>query len=261
MHFVKVHYFDNIDLTDDRLIRTPFFQQKIEYYFNNALLQMPDTVAEAAIRVIETSRPNPEMFKYLVPNIFNIVNESNIMGMDAAMVAIAEKYYLTGEAEWTTEEFINNLRTRVEELKPALLGQTAHDLKMENPQGEFFRLHEVRAPITIIAFYEPDCSHCKKEMPLLYNDVYLKYRDKGVQVFAVYNLVDKEQWNKFIDDNRMYDWINVYDPYQNTGFRRYFDIKSTPMIYILDKDKKIIGKRIDVEQIPSFLDHLLNNSN
>ena len=257
MHFVKEHYFDNIDLANSGLIRTPFFQQKLEYYFNTALLQIPDTIADAAIKTIEKSRPDNEMFRYLIPTIFNLVNESKIMGMEAAMVAVADKYYLSGEADWATEEFIADLRKRVTEMRPTLLGKTAHDLKMESPSGEFFRLHEVRAAVTILIFYEPDCSHCKTEIPKLYKEIFLKYKDRGVQVFAVYNLVDKEMWTKFIDDNGMYEWINVYDQYQTTGFRQHFDIKSTPMIYVLDKDKKIVGKRIDVEQLSGFLDHTL----
>lgn len=257
MSYMKAHYFDNIDLTDARLIRTPIFHQKIENYFSRVLLQNPDTVADAAIMVIEKCSPSNEMFRYLLPTIFNMVNESKVMGMDAAMVAIAEKYYLTGFADWTSEEYIADLRKRVTELKPTLVGQTAHDLKMESPNGEFFRLHEVNAPLTVLVFYEPSCSHCKKEIPKLYNDVFVKYKDFGVKVFAVYSLVDKEEWTKFIDDNSMFEWINVYDPYQQTRFRSYYDIKSTPMIYVLDKDKKIIAKRIDTEQLPGFIEHTL----
>jgi thiol-disulfide isomerase/thioredoxin len=254
MSYIKEHYFDNIDLADYRLIRTPFFLQKVETYFNNSLINIPDTVADAAIKVIEKCRPSSEMFRYMLPTVFNMINESKIMGMEAAMVALAEKYYLTGEADWSSEEFIKDLQKRVTELKPTLLGKKAHELKMENPNGEFFRLHEVNAKITILVFYEPNCSHCKKEIPKLYNDIYLNYRDKGVNVFAVYNLVDKEEWTKFIEDNSMFDWINVYDRYQQTNFRQYFDIKTTPTIFILDKDKKIIAKKIETEQISEFLE-------
>lgn len=257
MSYIKAHYFDNIDLTDARLIRTPIFHQKIENYFSRSLLQIPDTVADAAIMVIEKCRPSNEMFRYLLPTIFNMVNESKIMGMDAAMVAIAEKYYLTGLADWSSEEYITDLRKRVTELKPTLVGQTAHDLKLESPHGEFFRLYEINAPLIVLVFYEPNCSHCKKEIPKLYSEVFLKYRDYGVKVFAVYSQVDKEEWTKFIDDNSMYDWINVYDPYQQSHFRSYFDIKTTPMIYVLDRDKKIIAKRIDTEQLPGFIEHTL----
>jgi thiol-disulfide isomerase/thioredoxin len=255
--YMKDHFFDNIDLSDGRMIRTPFFHAKLERYFSQILIPIPDTVANQSIRLIEQARPNKEMFRYLVQFSFNHVNNSQIMGMDAAMVTLAEKYYLTGEAYWTTDEFITNLRTRVAEIKPTLLGKVAHDLKMEGLHGEFYRLNEVNALITVLVFYEPDCGHCKKEIPLLYKTVFEPYRNKGVQFFTVYNLHDKEKWEAFINEHSLFDWINVYDPYNQTRFRNYYDIKSTPMIYVLDKNKKIIAKRIDAQQLPSFIDRQL----
>lgn len=255
--YLKDHYFDNMDLTDARLIRTPFFHSKLERYYNQILIPIADSVTNQSIRLIERSRPNKEMFRYLVQFIFNHLNNSQIMGMDAAMVAIADKYYLSGEAHWANEEFLTNLRKRVEEIRPTLLGKVGHDLKMEGLHGEFFRLHEVNALITVLVFYEPDCGHCKKEIPELYHKVFEPYRNKGVQFFAVYNLHDRQKWEDFINEHSMFGWINVYDPYHQTRFRSYYDIKSTPMIFVLDRNKRIIAKRIDVKQLPSFIDRAL----
>jgi thiol-disulfide isomerase/thioredoxin len=256
--YLKDHYFDNMDLSDSRLIRTPFFHHKLEKYYNQVLIPIPDTVINQSIRLIERARPNAEMFRYMVQFIFNFTNNSQIMGMDAAMVALGEKYYLSGQATWTTEEFIKNLRTRIQDLKPTLLGKTSQDLKMEGLHGEFYRLHEVNALITILVFYEPDCGHCKKEIPHLYKEVFEPYRNKGVQFFAVYNLNDRQKWEEFVTEHGLLDWINVYDPNNLTRFRNYYDIKTTPMIYVLDRNKKIIAKRIDSEQLPTFLDRTLS---
>jgi peroxiredoxin len=255
--FYRDHYFDNIDFKDDRLLRTPFFVQKLDTYFDRLLIQIPDTVAHAAINIIEKSRGNEEMFRFLVQYTFNKANESKIMGMDAAMVALAEKYYLSGQADWASEEFLEKLSTRVRDIKPTLIGKKAHDMQMESLTGEIFRLHEVSAPVTIVVFYEPSCGHCKTALPQLYSEVFEIYKDKGVQVFAVYSMADKEEWQTFIDTHELYGWINVYDPYHQTRFRNHYDIRSTPMIYVLDKEKKIAAKRLDVEQLPGFIDHLL----
>lgn len=256
-HYYKAHYFDNIDFQDERLLRTPFFVNKLEQYFERVLPQIPDTVSEASIHLIEQSRGNEEMFRFLVQFLFNRANESKIMGMDAAMVALAERYYLSGEADWSTDEFLEQLRTRVREIKPTLLGNTARDLQMESLDGPIYRLHEVQAPVTVLVFYEPSCGHCKTAIPKLYKEVFLPYRNKGVQVFAVYSMADKEEWQSFVDQHGLHDWLNVYDPYHQTRFRAYYDIRSTPMIYVLDRDKKIAAKRLDVEQLPGFIDHLL----
>ncbi|TCO06952.1 peroxiredoxin [Natronoflexus pectinivorans] len=257
-HF-RDHYFDNIDFTDERLLRTPFFVQRLENYFDRGIIQIPDTIADASIRIIEKSRDNATMFRFLVQYFFNRANESNIMGMDAAMVALAEKYYLSGDATWASEQFLMNLQERVTAIKPTLIGKTAQDLRMQTIDGGTARLHAVDAKITIIVFYEPSCGHCKKELPKLYKDVFLPYRDRGVEVFAVYSLDDMQEWNEFVDEHGLHEWINVFDPFHQTRFRQFYDIRSTPMLYVLDRDKKIAGKRIDAGQLPGFIEHLLRN--
>ncbi|MFT3738020.1 MAG: redoxin domain-containing protein [Breznakibacter sp.] len=258
-YYFKDHYFDHMDLTDDRLLRTPFFVQKVDNYFTKTIFQVPDTIANEAIKFIEKCRPNPEMFKFMVQYLFNMGAESKMMGMDAMVVALGEKYYLSGEAQWADEEFLKNLRERIAKIKPNLLGIKAHDLKLQSPSGEFFRLSEVNAPYTVLAFWEPSCGHCKKEIPELHEKVYNVYRSKGVKVFAVYTQVDTEEWTKFIEEHNLADWINVYDQYQQSGFRNYYDIYSTPVIYILDRQKKIVAKRIGVADIPGFFDHEIKN--
>ncbi|MBN2166779.1 MAG: AhpC/TSA family protein [Marinilabiliaceae bacterium] len=254
-YYYKNHYFDNIDLTDDRILRTPFFTSKVESFFNNTVIQIPDTLAKEAIKLIEKCRPNNEMFKYMIQHLFNYSIESKMMGMDLLVVEIGEKYYLSGEATWASQEFLKDLEERVTLLKPTLLGKKAHDLKMESPSGEFFKLSEVDAKYTILIFWEPHCGHCKKEIPKVHNEVWSKYKDKGVKVFAVYTQTDKEEWSTFLNEHNLNDWINVYDPYHSSHFRNYFDISSTPVIYVLDKDKKIVAKKIGADNLPGFFEH------
>lgn len=255
--FYSRHYFDHIDFADQRFLRTPYFAQKLDIYFDRMLIQDPDTLSQAAIRLIERSKTNKEMFQFVTQYLFNKFNDNKIMGMENAMVALADKYYLNGKAEWASEEFLDKLKKHIQAIRPTLIGKTAHDLRMESITGEVFRLHEINAPITILVFYEPSCGHCKKDIPKLYKTVFEPYRSKGVQTFAVYSLNDKEEWQDFINEHELFNWINVYDPHHETNFRNYFDIRATPMIYILDKDKKIVGKRLDIDQIPGFIDYLL----
>jgi hypothetical protein len=75
----------------------------------------------------------------------------------------------------------------------------------------------------------------------------------GVQVFAVLTQNNKEKWMKAIRDYKIQEWTNVWDPTYSSDFRRLYDVTSTPVIYILDKNKRIIAKRMDVESSVKFL--------
>lgn len=251
------HYLDNIDLTDDRILRTPYLSGKIDKFLTEVVTQHPDTVSQLAIELIEKSKANKDCFKYYVSHIYNLFNNSKIMGMDAALVAIADKYYLSGIADWAEEKFITDLRETIDELRYTLIGHTAQDIQMQAVTGERFRLHEVEAPYTILVFWEPSCGHCKKEIPQLNEQVWKKYQKDGVKIFAVYCQVEKKEWEDFITEHQLEEWINVYDPYGRSGYRKYYHIKSTPQIFILDKDKKIIAKKIGVDQIGDFLDFMM----
>jgi peroxiredoxin len=254
--YYKKHYFDNVDFNDERLLRTPVFTNKLERYFNNVVIQVPDSLIKEADLVIAKTE-DPKMRRYLIQYLFNMANESKIMGMDKMVVAMAENYYLSGQADWADSTFLTKLQERVTKIKPNLIGNQAPDLLMQSVDGQFYRLSEVRAPITILIFWEPNCGHCKKEVPKLKEEVWDKYRDKGVKIFAVYTQTEKGPWEKFIEEHDLFEWINVYDPYYRSNFRNLYDIYSTPTIYVLDRNKKIIGKRIGVEQLPGFIDYEL----
>ncbi|MBP5365771.1 MAG: redoxin domain-containing protein [Bacteroidales bacterium] len=256
-YYYREHYFDNIDFADDRLLRTPTLMSKVDKYFDETLPQLADTVALEAIKIIEKSRPNKECFRFYVSHFYNMANNSKIMGMDAALVIIADKYYLSGEADWAEKKFIDDLREQIENIRYTLIGKQAVDLKMISNTGEWFKLSETSAPFTILVFWEPSCGHCKKEIPELKKQVWDKYKKDGIKIFAVYCQVEPKEWEEFIEEHELDEWINVYDPYGRTGFRKYYNIKSTPQIYILDKDKKIIAKKIGVEQIGDFLDFMM----
>lgn len=262
-YYYRNHYFDNLRLTDDRVLRTPYFVSKLDRYFDDVLPQIPDTVADECIRIIEKTKGNTECFRFVTSHLYNHVNNSKIMGMDAALVAIADKYYLAGLCPWAEEKFLTDLREQVEKLRYTLVNHKAVDLK-KMPSinvGEYFTLSEVDAPFTILVFWEPSCGHCKKEIPALKKEVWDKYSSTGIKIFAVYCQTEYEPWKEFVEEHQLEEWINVYDPYRRTNFRTYYNINSTPQIYILDRDKTIIAKRIGVDQIGGFLDFQFSNTN
>jgi thiol-disulfide isomerase/thioredoxin/adenylate kinase family enzyme len=250
----KDHYWDNVDFSDDRLLRTPFIHQKLQDFYKNIVVMHPDSLTKEAVKVIELARKNKYFFQYVVVFSVNYFETSQIMGMDRIFVNLAEKYYLKGECWWADSTLINKISDRVKKLKPNLIGEIAPDLKMEDINGMWHQLKYIKADFIIVAFWEPSCGHCKKEIPKLY-EYYKTVRDSGVVVFAVYTQHDEEEWKKFIEEKQLYDWINVWDKYNFTNFRNLYDIYSTPVIYILDRNKKIIAKRIGVEQIEKFIQH------
>ncbi len=249
----KDHFFDYFDLSDPRLIRTPIFHSKLNAFFSSVIIQHPDSIYNEIIKVADLSSPNHETFRYVIGFLFNHFRESQYMGHDEILVRLADDYYLSGVADWASEEFLTGLRTEVKRLRTNLIGVKATDLVMETYTGEWKSLYDINSEFTILYFWEPNCGHCKTTTPVL-RDIYNQYKDKGIQVFAVCTQTNKDEWEEYIAGNSL-EWINGWDPTRSTHFDFYYNVNSTPMIYILNSNKIIIAKKIGVENVVGFIDN------
>lgn len=284
MYYIK-HYLDNFDVGDVRLLHSPLYENKIKTYISRVVPQHPDSLVLAVDYLIEESRSDEEIFRYMLITLFNHFAESKFMGMDVIYFHIAEKYYIP-EATWSDPVFLSKLEKTLEENKPTLIGQKAPNLVMRkvpfehfqmaaldtairsDPHiGENFQIHDIQSNYTILYFWEADCGHCKKSTPALYES-YQRLKELGVEVIAVHaiNSVEgKEKWVDFVNQHEMYDWINCWSPYSN-DFRISYNLQSFPQLFILDASKKIIARKISPEQAEDIITKLYkldqnNNTN
>jgi peroxiredoxin len=255
--YYKQHFFDYIDFTDDRLLRTPVFHNKLKQYITTVVVQYPDSIIKEADTLVAKTKGNKEMFKYVVWYITNWSESSNIMGFDAIFVHMVEKYYNTNQAYWVTPSNLEKMTNRAKVLKGLLLGNKIPNVTMQDTSGIYVTLYNVQAKYTILYFWDPTCGHCQKETPKL-RSMYdsLKALKRNVEVYAVCSDPNlKKEWKKYIIEHKL-DWINVVDAQNVTGFHTTYDIFSTPVIYLLDENKVILAKRLSVEQLKEFLDRL-----
>lgn len=252
-NYNKDHFFDNIDFTDERLLRTPILQAGLDEFFTNVLIQSPDSINRQIDKLLLKCQNYYKMYQFVAVYLFNHFRESEIMGHDAVMVKIADEIYLSGKADWVSKQFVDDLRKQVELLRHNLIGMKAENLVMDSYKGTYVALYDIEKEFTILYFWEPNCGHCKESTPKLKN-YYDKAKNEGVEVFTVCTTTDKDAWSKYIEEHEL-NWINGWDPERLTHFDYFYNVQSTPTIYILDRNKKIIAKRLSVEDIPSFIEN------
>lgn len=269
--YFKNHYLDDVDFTDNRLLRTPILGQKIEYYIEKLTLQIPDSVNKAADLMAERARPNAEVFKYVVHWITNHYEKSKIMGMDGVFVHMADNYYcVENGAPWLDSATTAKICERAETLSPLLIGKVAQNIILpDTSETNWFNMNEIKADLTVLVFWSPTCGHCKKAIPQLNKEVHEVYKDSGVFVYGVCTELENVQMKSFIKNHKL-EFLNVSDSKEinenaydylakglttlnSLNFRTIYDIFSTPQVYVLDKDKKIIAKKLGIEQLPDFI--------
>lgn len=253
--WMKEHYFDNVDFSDDRMLRTPLLQSKVKYYLENLTVQTPDSINKSADFIVKKAEPNKDVYKFCIWNITNTYETSNIMGMDAIFVHMAETYYLTGKAFWIDSTVKAKIKERYETLKPLLLGKKAPALSLPDSSNNFHDLYKQNNKFTILYFWDPNCGHCQKETPKL-NDFYKEKKDKGVGIYAVSTDHPKD-WKKYIREKNLI-FLNtcnaIGDKTVYYDLRKGYDVYSTPSIFVLNEKKEIIAKKLGVEQLGEFID-------
>ncbi len=264
------HYWDGVSFTDDRLVRTPVLQPKLERYFGEVLQQDPDTLIKEADKMLEASRSNKEMFKYILSTLTDKFVNPTFMGQDAVFVHLFQKYYAPGQADyWMSEKYKKFIFDRGYSLMANLIGDLAANLDLLDTSGKSTTLYKIQSPYTVICFWDPTCSHCKEEIPRVDSLFRGKWKQKGISIYGVMTDGGKEEWLKYIREHNLKDWIHVYQTKEmrdadyaagRPGFRQLYDVYQTPMLYLLDKDKRIIAKKLNYQQLDDFLDYKMKTT-
>lgn len=256
--YYRQHFFDNIDMTDDRLLRTPIMYNKVNQYMERLTYRHPDSINQSIDRVINLSRGNDEVFQFWVVHFLNKYATSKQMGMDAVYVHMVEQYYMKGDCFWADQETVQKMTERALAISPTLVGRIAPNFSVQDQNGQFTSLHDVKADYTLLYFWDYDCGHCKKVTPKL-AEAYQRYRDYNVKVFAVSINGDIEQWKEKLSTYGLDQEgvLNVQDHRRISRFDQMYDIRSTPRLFVLDKDKNIIAKQISVESMEKVLSYEL----
>jgi Domain of unknown function (DUF5106) len=153
--YYKKHYFDNVDLNDERFIRTPFLQKKIDKYFEDLVVQESDSISKDADQLLRGIK-NQAMRKYVVYKIASTYENHNIVGTDGAFVHLAEKYYIGEPQLWDTTT-IRKMKERIAIIKPLLIGKRIPEMFLTDPAGKLLTTSAIQANYTILFIYDPDC--------------------------------------------------------------------------------------------------------
>ena len=115
----------------------------------------------------------------------------------------------------------------------------------------------------MLFIFEPDCGHCKEELPRIDSAYKASWKAKGVRIYAVLTEDKRKEWVNYIKDHKLGDWTHVYQTKekekqiadsQQPGYRQSYDVISTPTLFLLDKEKRIVGKKLGIKQLDGLID-------
>lgn len=132
------------------------------------------------------------------------------------------------------------------------IGDDVVDIKLPDSLGKWKPLSEVKAKIVLLDFWAAWCYPCVKSMPDLVA-IYEKYKDKGLEVYAVSLDKDYYNWVNYCRKLKL-PFILVNDPYGMNGKAcKDYGVTSIPH-KLLIKDGKIIGAEMSLYDLEKMIE-------
>lgn len=223
--------------------------------FINSVPQHTDSLIAAvdySIAFAKDSTVKSQIAGYL----FNKFSTSGIMGQESVAIYISKNYFLNGLLTWQGQGGIELLKFYTEFNEHSLIGMQAPQLNLKSTNGNNLPLTSLKNRYTIIYFFDKECSACKEGLPEL-KEIVRTYSHLSLGVYAVYANNDSSGLSKFISNNfknqELNNWHFAYDPTMESNFHKLYNVIATPRIFLLDRDKKIIGRNLNNSTLKELL--------
>jgi peroxiredoxin len=168
---------------------------------------------------------------------------------------VYNKYFASGEMDyWANAQLKKNLKDHADKLARGLIGKVGPNLMMQDQNLQPRSMYDIKKKYTILYFFDPDCGHCRKESPKLV-DFYVRNKNRfDLEIFAVSADKSIQKMKDYIKEMKM-TWITVNGPrtYLKEHYQNLYYAETTPTLYILDRDKKVIARKLPVEKLEEFL--------
>ncbi|MCR9251725.1 MAG: redoxin domain-containing protein [bacterium] len=247
----KSQFWSGVDFTEPGIIRTPLYLPKMKEYFEKVVPTHPDSLATALDEFLSQDMDST-VFQYSLVTMVNLYANSKTMGMDAVYVHLVDNYYAKGKAPWTDETTLNRMLQTSNRLRTLLIGAKAPDFSIPDINGKLVSPETIPEDYLILFIYDSGCGHCKKAAPKMVSTYEKLKETMSVDLVTVNLSENEEEWKGFIDTYGL-SGTNLGDLTGTSNIGYYYYVTSTPQVYILNKDREIIAKKLAAEQILDFL--------
>jgi peroxiredoxin len=216
-----------------------------------------------------SARTGKDIFHFLLGKFTDKYINPEIMGQDKVFLFLFNNYFSKGDTLWLNEKQRKYIFDRAYSLIANQINEPAPQLALKDTAGKTVSLYAVRAPFTFVVFWDPTCGHCKEQVPRLDSIYEAKWKALGVAVFAVNtNENTFNDWKQFIAEHHLRGWYHAWQTKEErqaeegTGqpnYRQLFDVFQTPTMYLLDADKRIIAKKLSIEQYDEVINAKLKS--
>lgn len=245
------NFFNDVDFNDLSLIPTDVLTNKIFDFLSIQLTsdqnqeQQIMSLILASDNVLNRASVNFEMYKFIFRFLIESFNELKINEVVDYLTRIPYS-----ENVECTENQYNELLSIAEFNSRARIGSIAKNISGTTIFDESFDLYSIDNDFTIVYFWSYTCDHCRENIKDLkiFLDENPDFSLVAVSVKGdlkkIKNLVKKTKLNGYFYHDGL-EW--------NCPFVDDYAVTGTPSFYLLDKEKKIVYKPFDFNELVDFV--------
>lgn len=250
--FLSEHYWDNFDFADTTWIADTAALEKAFAGWARLLCQLPEPdAAELSGSLMRRADGIPAMLLGLYETAERFFDKPNSpFRNETLFIPVLEAVLASGSVDT-----LYRIRPRAQ-LALAMKnrpGMRAADFVYTRKDGSAGRLYGLDAEYTLLMFYAPDCPYCRDvERYIPDSDIFGPLVSSGrLKLLAVYPGKDTVLWREHLPEIPA-QWTVGRDAQRAIIGGNLYDIRTTPMLYLLDRGKRVILKDRPVEQIESW---------
>ena len=251
----NTHFWDGIEAFDGPTDENPILASQIDFYFDKLVAPLPDSITLEINRLVEKTESNTDLRDFILWHLLEKYRHPEYMGQDQVFIWLYDQYFSQLEIKDLNETNLAMICDKAEQLRRLALFNMAPDFKTEDS----LNLYSIESEYTVIFFYDHDCDVCRQEMRDL-DSVCIEHPEITVLAMdmnldSTANSSDKfeirTQGNG--DFKSPIRHRQITNPSELIALTDTYDIETTPLIYVLDRDKRILAKKIQAKQIPLIL--------
>ena len=243
----KSNYFNGLDFSDETLINTPVYTQRVFRYLSGAKMQgaTRETIEQQFMTDVDVILANTNNNAAVHDFILDyLVRGFEKMNLENVIAYIAENY--TETACQTNEK--STLKRKLEWQKMKI-GDPVLDFVLNDIKGDPVQLSQVLKKQNLILFWASWCPHCTMLIPEI-KQWQKQAKINDFEIIAV-SLDDSEtEWKNKVFTMGTESWYNLSDLKKWDGkVATDYNIYATPTMFLIDKEMKIIAKPISFDEL------------
>ncbi|MCL2041052.1 MAG: thioredoxin family protein [Bacteroidales bacterium] len=244
---MREDFFYDIDMGDTMLLRSDAYIEKAVRYMelymdpDDSYAVLQQELTSAIDKILAATSANRQVFAFMLEYLTSVAAEYHFNGI---LEHLSENW-MTADCNDPSE---SRLQTRIQGYQQLSIGTQAPSFAVRDRDGNVMTLEKIPAEYVLIIFYVSTCSHCRQLMPNLV-EKRRKMPENKLEIIAVSIDEDLEEWEHYISTND-FEWINVRETKGWDGaVASSYSIFSTPTMFLLDKNRKIIAKPNDWREL------------